>query len=46
MGLTHVIECDTDQEAIERAEQFVDGHDIELWDGSRLVAHIKAKRKK
>ena len=46
MGPSHIIECDTDQDAIERATQFVDGHDIELWNGSRLVAHFKAKREK
>jgi hypothetical protein len=32
-----VIECTGDQEAIQKAKQFVDGHDVELWDGRRLV---------
>ena len=30
--------CATDAEAIERAKQFVDGHDIELWQQDRKVA--------
>ena len=42
-GPAHIIECDTDQEAIEWAKQFVDGHDIKLWDGARLVIDLKAK---
>lgn len=41
-GPSHIIECATDEEAIEWAKQFVDGHDIELWDGSRLVVDLKS----
>jgi hypothetical protein len=34
--------CADDAEAIARATQLVDGHDIELWSGQRLVARLKA----
>jgi hypothetical protein len=37
-----VIRCDSDQEAIRQAEQLVDGHDVEVWDGGRFVNRIKA----
>jgi hypothetical protein len=33
--------CDDDAEALERARQIVDGHDVELWSGARLVELIK-----
>jgi hypothetical protein len=35
--------CADDAEAIEQATRFVDGHDIELWSGARLVARLKHK---
>jgi hypothetical protein len=31
----------TDTEARERANRLVDGHDVELWNGARLVARLK-----
>jgi hypothetical protein len=33
--------CDNDAEALERARQLVDGHDVELWNGARLVELLK-----
>lgn len=36
--LPEVVECANDQEAMERAQQLVDGQDVELWDGPRFVA--------
>jgi hypothetical protein len=30
-------------EAIVKAKQLVDGHDIEVWSGARLVIHLKRK---
>ena len=33
--------CDDDAIAIERVERLVDGHDVELWNGARLVAHLQ-----
>jgi hypothetical protein len=42
-GPAHIIECETDQEAIAKVKQFVDGHDIEIWDAGRLVATLTSK---
>jgi hypothetical protein len=33
-----VMECTSDQEAAEEAKQFIDGQDIEVWQGERVVA--------
>ncbi len=33
--------CDNDAKAIEEAKQFVDGHDVELWNGARLVVVLQ-----
>jgi hypothetical protein len=35
-----IIECADDQEAIEKAKQFIDGRDIELWEKSRCVVRF------
>ena len=36
-----LITYDRDQDAIQRAEQMLDeSHDIELWEGARLVTRI------
>jgi hypothetical protein len=35
--------CADDFEATERAKRLVDGHDIELWSGTRLVIRLKHK---
>jgi hypothetical protein len=32
--------CSDDEAARERAQQLVDGHDIELWQGARKVARL------
>lgn len=32
-----IVECATDAEAILEAKQYVDGVDVELWDGPRRV---------
>ena len=37
-----VIEADTDAVAIEQAKQFVDGHDVELWQGARFVIGLRS----
>jgi cobalamin biosynthesis protein CbiG len=37
-------EADDDETAIEVATKMMDGHDCELWRGSRLVARIPHKR--
>jgi hypothetical protein len=33
--------CGDDADAIEKAEQLVDGHDVELWSGARLVVVLQ-----
>lgn len=33
-------DADDDEKAVELARTMMDGHDIELWQGSRLVARI------
>jgi hypothetical protein len=33
--------CETDDEAIEKAKQLMDGHDLELWQLDRKVAEFK-----
>jgi coenzyme F420-reducing hydrogenase alpha subunit len=35
-----VIACDTDEQAIERARQYVDGEAIEVWDLDRVVGRL------
>ena len=38
------IEAEDDQTAIEVAKEQMDGHDVELWQGRRLIARIPRKR--
>jgi hypothetical protein len=33
--------CADDAEAIEKAKRLVDGHDIELWSGVRIVIRLE-----
>jgi len=35
---SHVLDCETDEQAIAEARRFVDGHGVQLWDGSRKIA--------
>jgi hypothetical protein len=35
--------CADDAEAIEKAKRLVDGHDVELWNGPRLVIRLSQK---
>jgi hypothetical protein len=37
------IECADDQEAIQKAQQAVEGHGIELWERGRFIARLAAK---
>jgi hypothetical protein len=37
--------CADDAEATEKAERLVDGHDVELWNGDRLVIRLGHKPK-
>jgi hypothetical protein len=36
--LAHPLACEADEQAIAAAQQYVDGHAVELWDGSRKIA--------
>jgi hypothetical protein len=38
-----IIECEGDEAAIAEATQYLDGHDLEIWDGARLVKRIPSK---
>jgi hypothetical protein len=38
-------DCGDDDAAIERAQQLVDGHDVELWQNERKIACSTASRK-
>jgi hypothetical protein len=37
-----MIVADNDRQAIEQAKHFVDGCEVELWEGSRLVISLKS----
>ena len=37
--------CEDDSEAIEMAKRLVDGHDIELWSGPRLIVRFERRPK-
>lgn len=37
--------CDSDDEAIDKAKRLVDGHDVELCCGARLVIRLDARQK-
>ena len=39
------LECADDTEAMERAKQLVDGHDIELWQRARKITVFKPTSK-
>jgi hypothetical protein len=36
----HVIRADSDQKAVEAAKQYVDGCNVEVWDGARKIARL------
>jgi hypothetical protein len=35
--------CRDDGEAVSKAKQLVDGHNVEVWCADRLVIHLKRK---
>jgi hypothetical protein len=37
--------CDNDHDAVSKATSLVDGHDVELWSGERLVVRLKHEPK-
>jgi hypothetical protein len=38
-----ILECADDREATERARQYIDGKDIQVWERDRLVAKFPPK---
>jgi alkanesulfonate monooxygenase SsuD/methylene tetrahydromethanopterin reductase-like flavin-dependent oxidoreductase (luciferase family) len=40
--MPHVLSAETDQEAVAQAKQLINGYDVELWQGERLVTKLKA----
>jgi hypothetical protein len=40
-----IVECADDEEAIQKTKQFLDGQDIELWDGRDLSCGFPVTRK-
>jgi hypothetical protein len=39
-GPAEIVDCEDDQVAIERAREAVDERPIEVWEQSRVVAHL------
>jgi hypothetical protein len=37
----HIVPCKDDQSAIAHAIKLVDSHEVEVWEGPRLVANIR-----
>jgi hypothetical protein len=37
--------CDSDDEAVAKAERLADGHGVELWCGPRLVARLEWEKR-
>jgi hypothetical protein len=40
-GPSRVVICDDDQDAIKLVKQWLDGHDLQVWQGARLVNRLK-----
>jgi hypothetical protein len=36
--------CDDDRQAIQKAEEFREGHTLEIWSGERFVARLDTER--
>jgi len=45
-GPAAVIQCADDDAAIKEAQQLLDGKDIEVWQGQRIVAHLDSPLKR
>jgi hypothetical protein len=39
-GAPKIIDVGNDEQAIQEAERWVDGHDVEVWDQARKVARL------
>jgi hypothetical protein len=42
IGPSEVVRCDSDQEVIAHAKAKLDGLDLEVWDGPRVVIRLKS----
>jgi len=42
MGAGTVLDCETDQGAIEKARILMNGDDIEVWQGARRITRIRS----
>jgi hypothetical protein len=42
VGSHTMIECNSDSEVIAKAKAMLDGLDIEVWDGPRIVVRLRA----
>ena len=42
-GVRVLEDCETDDQAVEMAKQYVDGCNIQLWDRGRLIAKISTE---
>jgi hypothetical protein len=40
-GPSRAVICDDDQDAIKLAKRWLDGHDLQVWQGARLVNRLK-----
>jgi hypothetical protein len=40
IGQPEVLECADDSDALAKAQHFVDGRDIEIWQSNRVVARL------
>jgi hypothetical protein len=38
---SQIVECDSDPAAFEKAQRFVDGHAVEVWEGTRFIATLE-----
>ena len=41
--IAHSLDCKDDEEAIEAAKQYVDGHDVEVWHQNRRIIRLERK---
>jgi hypothetical protein len=41
--IAHSLDCKDDEAAIEAAKQFVDGHDVEVWQQNRKITRLARK---
>lgn len=42
-GVPQILSAETDEDAIAHVKQLLDGYDVELWEGGRLVTKLKRR---